>query len=109
MEHVPRRHAPPESAPVPALRAFEPEGHRAAEHGHVLQPLHPLPADGAPCEAPLLVRLPRVDLEAGEAALDREAPDPLLADSEVLGAPHLPLAPALQAPLPRDLVAGLAH
>src|SRR5438309_4623710 len=105
MEHVARRHAPPESAPVSARRALEPEGHRAAEDGHVLQPLHPLPAHGAPREAALLVRLPRVDLEAGEPALDREATDPLLADAKVLGAPDLPLDQALQGPLRRDLVA----
>src|SRR6267143_4076081 len=109
MEYVPRRHAPPEPAPVPALRALEPEGHGAAEDGHVLQPLHPLPAHGAPREPALLVRLPRVNLEPGEAGLDRESPDPLLADAEVLGAPDLPLDQPLQGPLRGDLVAGLEH
>src|SRR2546426_4934777 len=102
VEHVPRRDAPPEPAPVSALRALEPEGHRPAEDGHVLQPLHPLPAHGAFREPALLVRLPRMDLEAGEAALDREAADPLLADAEVLGAPDLPLDQARQNPLGRD-------
>src|SRR2546425_3572011 len=91
VEHVPRRDAPPEPAPVSALRALEPEGHRAAEDGHVLQPLHPLPAHGALREPALLVRLPRMDLEAGEGALDRGATGPLLPHPEVLGAPTLPL------------------
>src|SRR2546428_8291094 len=107
VEHVPRRDAPPEPAPVSALRALDRGGPRPAEDGHVLQPLHPLPAHGAFREPALLVRLPRMDLEAGEAALDREAADPLLAHAEVLGAPDLPLDQALQSPLRRDLVAGL--
>src|SRR3989442_6723659 len=107
VEHVPRRDAPPEPAPVSALRALDPEGHRPAEDGHVLQPLHPLPAHGAFREPALLVRLPRMDLEAGEAALDREAADPLLADAGVLGAPDLPLHQALQSPLRRELLAGV--
>src|SRR2546428_4751279 len=106
VEHVPRRDAPAQTAPVSALWALEPEGHRAAEDGHVLQPLHPLPAHGAFREPALLVRLPRMDLEAGEAALDREAGNPLLPDAEVFGAPGPPLDPAVLRPLRRGIVAG---
>src|SRR2546428_11126153 len=106
VEHVPRRDAPAQTAPVSALWALEPEGHRAAEDGHVLQPLHPLPAHGAFREPALLVRLPRMDLEAGGAALHPGAAEPPPADAGDLRAPGPPLHHALPNPRRPDLRAG---
>src|SRR2546428_6980952 len=98
VEHVPRRDAPAQTAPVSALWALEPEGHRAAEDGHVLQPLHPLPAHGALREAALLVRLPRMDLEAGKASPLPQAPAPPPSPPGVFPGPGTPFPSRLPGP-----------